>query len=129
MYEDLDDFFKHLSQRSQLDIIAGYKCAIKSAIGYYYFIDEEAKLFCALIKGEGKYLTLRLEGEGHNLTMGAVRKMKALLSRETKEEGLPIEAWTHKDFWNDKVEQLLRILRFGPAERKGDFFIATYKGE
>lgn len=128
MYEDLDSFFDNLSQTSTKDIVLWYRDALKAVIGDYFFIDEESGLFCALIKSGSKFLTLRLERENPKFNRNAFKKMKELLKRASK-EGLPIEAHTHKDFWNKKVKQLLKILNFRNVEIVGDYYVAYYGEE
>ena len=129
MYEDLDKFLDNPSTLTILDIVEDYKELIKRALkGGTYFIDEESKTCCGLVRGKDVLLAFRLEQQGHHFTKGLRRKILEVCREWQAKTGLPIEVHTKACFYNEQVKKLLRITHFETVAVRDGYYISLFRG-
>jgi len=129
MYEDLDKFLDNPSTLTILDIVEDYKELIKRALkGGTYFIDEESKTCCGLVRGKDVLLAFRLEQQGHHFTKGLRRKILEVCREWQAKTGLPIEVHTKACFYNEQVKKLLRLTHFETVAVKDGYYISLFRG-
>jgi hypothetical protein len=129
MYEDLDKFLDNPSTLTILDIVEDYKELIKRALkGGTYFIDEESKTCCGLVRGKDVLLAFRLEQQGHHFTRGLRRKILEVCREWQAKTGLPIEVHTKACFYNEQVKKLLRLTHFETVAVKDGYYISLFRG-
>lgn len=129
MYEDLDKFLDNPSTLTILDIVEDYKELIKRALkGGTYFIDEESKTCCGLVRGKDVLLAFRLEQQGHHFTKGLRRKILEVCREWQAKTGLPIEVHTKACFYNEQVKKLLRLTYFETVAVKDGYYISLFRG-
>lgn len=129
MYEDLDKFLDNPSTLTILDIVEDYKELIKRALqGGTYFIDEESKTCCGLVRGKDVLLAFRLEQQGHHFTKGLRRKILEVCREWQAKTGLPIEVHTKACFYNEQVKKLLRLTHFETVAVRDGYYISLFRG-
>lgn len=129
MYEDLDKFLDNPSTLTILDIVEDYKELIKRALkGGTYFIDEESKTCCGLVRGKDVLLAFRLEQQGHHFTRGLRRKILEVCREWQAKTGLPIEVHTKACFYNEQVKKLLRLTHFETVAVRDGYYISLFRG-
>ena len=129
MYEDLDKFLDNPSTLTILDIVEDYKELLKRALkGGTYFIDEDSKTCCGLVRAKDCLMAFRLEQQGHHFTKGLRRKILEVCTEWQAKTGLPIEVHTKACFMSDKVRKLLKLTHFETVAVKDGYFISIFRG-